>query len=51
MGTKTNNTSSRSWKAALDMQKIDGYRPDAQFKSLIKKEIRGEISTEDIIIL
>lgn len=44
-----NNSSAKSWKAALDMQKIDGYTPDEEFKSLIEKEIRGEISTEDII--
>ncbi len=49
MVAEVNNSSAKSWKAALDMQKIDGYTPDEEFKSLIEKEIRGEISTEDII--
>ncbi|GEM_PF-3141551 len=49
MVAEVNNPSAKSWKAALDMQKIDGYTPDEEFRSLIEKEIRGEISTEDII--
>ncbi len=49
MVAEVNNSSAKSWKTALDMQKIDGYTPDEEFKSLIEKEIRGEISTEDII--
>ncbi len=49
MEAKLNNKSANSWKAALDMQKIDGYKPNEEFKTLIKKEIKGEISTDDII--
>ncbi|MDW5299210.1 MAG: antitoxin VbhA family protein [Sedimentibacter sp.] len=49
MDINTNSKSAKAWKTALDMQKIDEYTPSEEFKSLIEKEIRGEISTEDII--
>jgi hypothetical protein len=49
MIAKMNSRRSGSWNAALDMQKIDGYVPDKEFKSIIEKEIKREISTDDII--
>lgn len=49
METKLNNKKANSWNAALGIQKIDRYTPNEEFKTLIKKEIKGEISTDDII--
>jgi len=43
------NDNARSWNAALGMQKIDGFIPNEEFKTLIKKEIKGEMTTDEII--
>lgn len=39
------------WDIVLGVHKINNFEPDEEYKNLIKKEINGEISTEDIIKL
>ena len=38
----------KKWDYALGMIKVDGLEPSAEFKKLIEKEQRGEMSTEDM---
>lgn len=39
----------KSWQMALDMQKIDRYKPNQEFMKLIKDNINGKITSGDII--
>jgi len=45
------NDNSRSWNVALGMQKIDGFIPNKEFITLIQREIKGEITSDEIIKL
>ena len=38
----------KKWDYALGMIKVDGLEPSKEFKKLIEKEKRGEITTEDM---
>nr|WP_312576883.1 antitoxin VbhA family protein [Sedimentibacter sp.] len=38
-----------AWSIALGIHKINNFKPDKEYKELIKKQINGEITTEDII--
>lgn len=38
----------KKWDYALGMIKVDGLEPSKEFKKLIEKEKRGEMTTEDI---
>lgn len=39
----------KSWQSALDIQKIDNYKPSQEFLNLIQDEIDGKINKTDII--
>lgn len=39
------------WDTALGIHKINNFEPDEDYKKLIEKEIKGEISMDDIIKL
>lgn len=45
------NDNAKSWNAALGIQKIDGFIPNEEFKTLIKikREIKGEMTTDEMI--
>jgi len=43
------NKKTDGWDIVLGIHKINNFEPDEEFKKLIRKEINGEISTEDII--
>ncbi|WP_326910709.1 hypothetical protein [Sedimentibacter sp. MB31-C6] len=45
------NKKRNDWDVVLGIHKTNNFEPDEEFKKLIKKEINGEISTEDIIKL
>ena len=38
----------KKWDYALGMIKVDGLEPSPEFKKLIEKENRGEMTTEDM---
>lgn len=38
----------KKWDYALGMIKVDGLEPSQEFKKLIEKESRGEMTTEDM---
>lgn len=38
----------KKWDYALGMIKVDGLEPSLEFKKLIEKESRGEMTTEDM---
>ena len=38
----------KKWDYALGMIKVDGLEPSSEFKKLIEKESRGEMTTEDM---
>ena len=38
----------KKWDYALGMIKVDGLEPSPEFKELIAKESRGEMTTEDM---
>ena len=38
----------KKWDYALGMIKVDGLEPSPEFKKLIEKESRGEMTTEDM---
>lgn len=38
----------KKWDYALGMIKVDGLEPSPEFKDLIVKEKRGEMTTDDI---
>ncbi|MFR6171706.1 MAG: antitoxin VbhA family protein [Blautia sp.] len=38
----------KKWEYALGMIKVDGLEPSPEFKNLIAKEKRGEMTTDDI---
>lgn len=38
----------KKWDYALGMIKVDGLEPSPEFKKLIAKEKRGEMTTEDM---
>lgn len=38
----------KKWDYALGMIKVDGLEPSLEFKELIEKESRGEMTTEDM---
>lgn len=38
----------KKWDYALGMIKIDGLEPSPEFKKLIEKEKRGEMTTADM---
>ncbi|MCK9313076.1 MAG: antitoxin VbhA family protein [Methanocorpusculum sp.] len=38
----------QAWNYALGIIKVDGLTPSPDFLELIEKEIKGEISTDDI---
>ena len=38
----------KKWHYALGMIKVDGLEPSPEFKKLIEKESRGEMTTEDM---
>jgi len=40
--------SDKKWDYALGMIKVDGLEPTPEFKRLIEKEKRGEMTMEDI---
>lgn len=37
-----------AWAFAAGLSKVDGLNTSAEFKELVEREIRGEISTADI---
>ena len=39
----------KAWDVALGLIKVDGLEPTAEFKDLVEKEIRGEISDEELL--
>jgi hypothetical protein len=39
---------SKAWNVALGMIKVDGLTPSKEFLDLVEKEIKGEITTEDM---
>ena len=41
-------SSDKNWDYALGMIKVDGLEPSPEFKELIDKEKRGEMTTEDM---
>ena len=41
-------SSDNKWEYALGMIKVDGLEPSPEFKELIDKEKRGEMTTEDM---
>lgn len=43
------NEKMKSWQMALNMQKIDGYKPTQDFLKLIQDEVNGKITAGDII--
>lgn len=38
----------KKWDYALGMIKVDGLEPSSEFKDLIAKEQRGEMTTDDM---
>ena len=38
----------KKWDYALGMIKVDGLEPSPEFKKLVEKESRGEMTTEDM---
>lgn len=38
----------KKWDYALGMIKVDGLEPSPEFKELIEKESRGEMTTEEM---
>lgn len=38
----------QAWNYAIGLIKVDGLEPTEDFKELIEKEIRGELSTADL---
>ena len=38
----------KKWDYALGMIKVEGLEPSPEFKKLIEKESRGEMTTEDM---
>lgn len=38
----------KKWDYALGMIKVDGLEPSPEFEALIKKEKRGEMTTEEM---
>ncbi len=38
----------KKWDYALGMIKVDGLEPSAEFRKLVEKEKKGEISMSDI---
>ncbi len=38
----------KKWDYALGMIKVDGLEPSPEFKKLIEKESRGEMTMEDM---
>ncbi len=38
----------KKWEYALGMIKVDGLEPSPEFKKLIEKEKRGEMTTVDM---
>lgn len=38
----------KKWDYALGMIKVDGLEPSKEFKELIEKEKRGEVTTTDM---
>lgn len=38
----------KKWDYALGMIKVDGLEPSPEFKKLIEKESRGEMTTEEM---
>jgi hypothetical protein len=43
-------TKQTAWNYALGLIQIDGLKPTPEFLALVDKEIRGEITLEDIEI-
>ncbi len=41
-------TKTKAWNVALGMIKVDGLRPSKESLDLVEKEIKGEITTEDM---
>jgi len=41
-------TNEQAWNYAIGMIKVDGLEPTEDFKTYIKKEKRGEATTEDL---
>lgn len=41
-------SANKKWDYALGMIKVDGLEPSKEFKQLIEKEKRGEMTTEDM---
>ena len=41
-------STNKKWDYALGMIKVDGLEPSPEFKKLIEKESRGEMTTEDM---
>jgi tripartite-type tricarboxylate transporter receptor subunit TctC len=38
-----------AWKESINLNQIDGpWKPDEEFKTLIEKEINGEINTQQM---
>lgn len=38
----------KAWNYALGIIKVDGLEPSPDFLELVEKEIKGEITTDDI---
>ena len=41
-------TKKDAWNYAIGLIKVDGLEPIDDFKKLVEKEIKGEVTTEDL---
>ena len=41
-------TKKDAWNYAIGLIKVDGLEPTEDFKELVEKEIKGEVTTEDL---
>lgn len=39
----------KAWEEAFGLIKVDGLEPTPEFKTMVEKEIRGEITDEDLL--
>ena len=43
------NEKRKAWEEVFGLIKVDGLEPTPEFKSMVEKEIKGEISDEDLL--
>ena len=43
------NTRREAWDFAIGLNKIDRYTPSAEMLEMVEQEIRGDITTEQIV--